>query len=197
AQPLANHCDVSSPEISQHTNQCNESEAWARNVEEIAQRFDENGGGDRAGDRNVKKKFTATCEQAMQPRIVAAEMKSRDVMGDGLRGDLQRQSQNGDERDGNQNEAVFAAIAAQVRADNELKHPVNQKRQKTDGCKNDAAFQKPARRAGIVFQLMTHAPMVMVSRRAISSPLSNSRAAPGCRRPVFAGHQAGSEGRRV
>ena len=63
-------------------------------------------------------------------------------MRDGLRGDGQRNSEKANERDGGENQAVFACTAAQLRADDNLKGIMNKQRQKTDNGKNDAARQQ-------------------------------------------------------
>ena len=125
-------------------------------MEIIAQRFHQNDGDDRAGDGDVKKKSAAAGQQTVQPCVVATEMKTRDVVRDRLCGDGQRQSEKTNESDGGEDEAVFAGFAAELPADDDLKDIMNKRGQKADRGKNDAALQKPAGRAGTVFQRLTH-----------------------------------------
>lgn len=78
----------------------------------------------------------------MKACIIATETKTRDVMRDRLGRNSQRNSQKAYERDGGQNQSVFAGIAAQLRADHNLKDIMNDKRQKTDDGVNDPARQQ-------------------------------------------------------
>ena len=84
-------------------------------MEKIAQRFYENDGNDRTGKREVKQKPATTCKQPVKPRIIAAEIKARDVMGDGNGGDGQRQSEQSCKTKSGEHQAVFAAFLPSCR----------------------------------------------------------------------------------
>lgn len=88
----------------------------------------------------MQQKFSAAGEQTVEPRVVTAIMKTGDVVRDRLSSDGQRQPQKVDKRDGDENESVFTAGAAQLRADDKLEKPVNQKCQETDRRKNETTL---------------------------------------------------------
>ena len=78
----------------------------------------------------------------MKPGVIAAKMETRDVMGDCLGGNGERQAEESDEGNGGKNVTVFAGVAAELRADNKLKTPMDSKGQEIGGRENDAAPQK-------------------------------------------------------
>jgi len=135
---------MKTPKSAQHTGERDEREAWARDMEKITQRFHQNDGDDRAGQRDMKKKFAAAGQQTLQPRIVTTKMKTRDVVRDCLGGYGQWQSEKTNKSDGGEGEAVFAGFAAELPADDDLKDIMDQGGQKTDCGKYDAALQQPA-----------------------------------------------------
>jgi len=77
--------------------------------------FHQNDGDDRAGQRDMKKKFAAAGQQTLQPRIVTTKMKTRDVVRDCLGGYGQWQSEKTNKSDGGEGEAAFAGFAAELR----------------------------------------------------------------------------------
>ena len=125
-------------------------------MEKIAQRFHQNDGEHRTRNRQTKKKSPATPQQALQPRVIAAGVEMRDVVGYGKSGRGRQQPQ---QRHQPAQRAVGAAKLAdslQVMSHDALKSQVAKTGHKTDGGENDAAGEQPGGRAGIAFQLLAH-----------------------------------------